>query len=84
MMGSRSPRPTTMGSDALSRLPPVQLRDMREAFQALDRDNDGTVNRDDVADVLSNLGTFAPGILPPGQFSPRITYAVSSQADRVE
>jgi Ca2+-binding EF-hand superfamily protein len=31
---------------------------MREAFQVLDRDNDGNVNRDDVADVLSNLGMF--------------------------
>jgi Ca2+-binding EF-hand superfamily protein len=29
---------------------------MREAFQVLDRDNDGNVDRADVADVLSNLG----------------------------
>lgn len=29
---------------------------MREAFQVLDRDNDGSVNKDDVAEVLTNLG----------------------------
>lgn len=44
-------------NDSLSRLPPAQLREMREAFQVLDRDNDGIVNREDVADVLRNLGT---------------------------
>ncbi|KAJ9212432.1 hypothetical protein DTO166G4_5924 [Paecilomyces variotii] len=43
-------------NDSLSRLPPAQLREMREAFQVLDRDNDGIVNREDVADVLRNLG----------------------------
>lgn len=47
-----------VNNDALSRLPPALLRDMREAFQVLDRDNDGNVNRDDIADVLSNLGTY--------------------------
>lgn len=51
-------RPNLGNTDTLSKLPPAQLRDMREAFQVLDRDNDGSVNRDDVADVLSNLGTF--------------------------
>ncbi|KAL1992544.1 hypothetical protein VTN49DRAFT_4576 [Thermomyces lanuginosus] len=55
-MRPRSPRPMAVNNDALSRLPPALLRDMREAFQVLDRDNDGNVNRDDVADVLSNLG----------------------------
>lgn len=29
---------------------------MREGFQILDRDNDGLVNRDDVVDMLTNLG----------------------------
>jgi len=29
---------------------------MREGYQILDRDNDGMVNRDDVIDMLTNLG----------------------------
>jgi Ca2+-binding EF-hand superfamily protein len=32
------------------------MREIREAFQVLDRDNDGLVNKDDVADVLMNIG----------------------------
>jgi Ca2+-binding EF-hand superfamily protein len=43
-------------SDAAARLAPAQLREIREAFQVLDRDNDGSVNKDDVADVLVNIG----------------------------
>ena len=58
MTGFHSPRQTLVDGDFLARLPPAQLREMREAFQVLDRDNDGSVNRDDVADVLSNLGSF--------------------------
>lgn len=46
-----------LGGDALAKLPPAQVREMREGFQILDRDNDGTVNRDDVVDMLTNLGT---------------------------
>ena len=42
--------------DAASKLPANQVREIREAFQVLDRDNDGLVNKDDVADVLTNLG----------------------------
>jgi Ca2+-binding EF-hand superfamily protein len=61
MMGSKSPRVAPVDNDALSRLPPAQLREMREAFQVLDRDNDGSINRDDVADVLLNLGTSSVG-----------------------
>lgn len=57
-MSARSVRTNAVGSDTLSKLPASQVRDMREAFQVLDRDNDGNVNRDDVADVLSNLGMF--------------------------
>lgn len=59
-MGSHiDERPVSGGPgaiDALSQLTPAQLREMREAFQVLDRDNDGTINRDDVADMLLNLG----------------------------
>ena len=45
-------------SDALSKLPAAQVREMREGFQILDRDNDGLVNREDVVDMLTNLGTL--------------------------
>ena len=45
-----------INNDSLEKLPPAQLREMREAFQALDRDGDGQVNREDVADILLNLG----------------------------
>ncbi|KAK3900909.1 hypothetical protein C8A05DRAFT_45339 [Staphylotrichum tortipilum] len=41
---------------ALSQLQPAQARTMREAFQILDRDSDGVVNREDVADMLNQLG----------------------------
>ena len=43
-------------NDAASKLPAHQAREIREAFQVLDRDNDGKVNKDDVVDVLMNLG----------------------------
>ena len=46
----------TGNNDALSRLAASQVREMREGFQILDRDNDGLVNRDDVVDMLTNLG----------------------------
>lgn len=45
-------------SDAAASLAPAQLREIREAFQVLDRDNDGFVDKDDVADVLSNVGMW--------------------------
>lgn len=47
-----------MNGDALSKLPASQVREMREGFQILDRDNDGLVNRDDVVDMLTNLGNM--------------------------
>ncbi|AEO57435.1 hypothetical protein MYCTH_2303602 [Thermothelomyces thermophilus ATCC 42464] len=54
------PRPTTSNSvghgNALSQLQPSQVRTMREAFQILDRDSDGVVTREDVADMLNQLG----------------------------
>ena len=46
----------TITGDALARLPPAQVREMREGFEILDRDNDGQVNREDVVDVLTSLG----------------------------
>lgn len=43
-------------ANALSSLQPAQLRALRESFQVLDRDHDGVVNADDVANMLSQLG----------------------------
>ncbi|KAK4151773.1 hypothetical protein C8A00DRAFT_16870, partial [Chaetomidium leptoderma] len=58
-----TPRPTapsvasTAGhGNALSQLQPSQVRTMREAFQILDRDSDGIVIREDVVDMLTQLG----------------------------
>lgn len=42
--------------NALSQLQPAQVRTLREGFQILDRDSDGVVNREDVADMLNQLG----------------------------
>ncbi|KAG6022681.1 hypothetical protein E4U41_002207 [Claviceps citrina] len=42
--------------NAISQLQPAQVRTLRDGFQILDRDCDGVVNRDDVADMLSQLG----------------------------
>ena len=52
------PLSNTMAShgNALSKLQPSQVRTLREGFQILDRDSDGVVNRDDVADMLNQLG----------------------------
>lgn len=52
----KTPERSPKNNDLLSKIPPAQLREMREAFQVLDRDNDGQVNREDVADALNNLG----------------------------
>lgn len=42
--------------NALSQLQSAQVRTLRDGFQILDRDCDGVVNRDDVADMLNQLG----------------------------
>ncbi len=44
--------------DALAKLPPAQVKEMREGFQILDRDSDGQVTRDDVVEMLTNLGSY--------------------------
>ncbi|KAF2659339.1 hypothetical protein K491DRAFT_623353 [Lophiostoma macrostomum CBS 122681] len=51
--------PRTASSDALSRIPPPLLHSMRESFSVLDRDNSGSVNAADVAEMLSQLGLSA-------------------------
>ena len=58
ILGNRSLGTTVTNADASSKLPAYQVREIREAFQVLDRDNDGLVNKDDVADVLGNLGEW--------------------------
>jgi Ca2+-binding EF-hand superfamily protein len=50
-------------NNALSKLQPAQIRELREGFQILDRDNDGQVGRDDVADMLTQLGAFSASIV---------------------
>ncbi|KAG6051710.1 hypothetical protein E4U39_007760 [Claviceps sp. Clav50 group G5] len=47
-------------SNALSQLQPAQVRTLRDGFQILDRDCDGVVNREDVADMLSQLSSMGP------------------------
>lgn len=44
---------------AISKLNPIQLREMRDAFQVLDRDHDGQVDPEDIAVMLSSLGLDA-------------------------
>ncbi|KAK4165447.1 hypothetical protein QBC43DRAFT_316033 [Cladorrhinum sp. PSN259] len=48
-------QPVGHGS-SMAQLQPSQLRTLREGFQILDRDSDGVVNREDVADMLNQLG----------------------------
>ena len=43
-------------TDTLSKVDAAQVRDLREAFQLLDRDGDGIVGRDDVTVTLNDLG----------------------------
>lgn len=43
-------------NNALSKLQPAQVRELREGFQILDRDSDGQLGREDVADMLTQLG----------------------------
>jgi Ca2+-binding EF-hand superfamily protein len=45
-----------VNGNALSQLQPTQVRTLREGFEILDRDSDGVVNREDVADMLNQLG----------------------------
>jgi len=43
-------------NNALSKLQHAQVRELREGFQILDRDNDGQIGREDVTDMLTQLG----------------------------
>lgn len=54
---SRSAASQPLGSgNALSQLHSAQVRTLRDGFQILDRDCDGVVNREDVTDMLGQLG----------------------------
>ncbi|RDW71137.1 hypothetical protein BP6252_07700 [Coleophoma cylindrospora] len=53
--GSRA-APSASDMNALGKLQPAQVRELREGFQVLDRDSDGQVGREDVADMLNQLG----------------------------
>lgn len=58
-MSTSTARPA---ADTLGKVNAAQMRELREAFQLLDRDGDGVVGREDVVDMLSNLGT-APRVM---------------------
>jgi len=51
-------------NNAMTKLQPAQVRELREGFQVLDRDSDGQVGREDIADMLTQLGLY-PRILTP-------------------
>ncbi|KAK6842294.1 hypothetical protein PG995_001328 [Apiospora arundinis] len=55
-IGRAQPTPRTTHGNALSQLQPAQVRTLRDGFQILDRDSDGVVNREDIADMLTQLG----------------------------
>ncbi|KAF7897244.1 hypothetical protein EAF00_005472 [Botryotinia globosa] len=56
--------------NALSKLSNAQVREMREGFQILDRDSDGQVGREDVADMLTQLGLSSNASELAGYFPP--------------
>jgi len=63
-VGLRSPvaiKSMPAAGNAVSQLPVSQVRTLREGFQILDRDSDGVANRDDVADMLTQLGKNTSG-----------------------
>jgi len=52
----------TCDIDALAKLNQAQVRELREAFQVLDRNSDGVIGRDDVVDMLNQLGVYLMAI----------------------
>ncbi|KAI0380935.1 EF-hand [Hypomontagnella monticulosa] len=66
---TQPPLQSAAQGNALSQLQPAQLRILRDGFQILDRDSDGIVNREDVADMLNQLGLPA-GPSDVSQFFP--------------
>ncbi|KAG0161467.1 hypothetical protein PDIDSM_9001 [Penicillium digitatum] len=71
ILGIRTGVFTAPAGDAAGNLSAQQVREIREAFQVLDRDNDGLVDKDDVIDVLTTLGQDSSSstlsrFFPPG------------------
>jgi hypothetical protein len=58
--GMLTARTTMTDTNALSKLHPAQIRELREVFSVLDRDSDGQLGREDVADMLTQLGMLLP------------------------
>lgn len=52
------------GGDAMSKLSAAQVRELREGYQLLDRGGEGQVGREDVVDMLKNLGVSSLSIYP--------------------
>ncbi|KAI2642658.1 EF-hand [Xylaria nigripes] len=78
-VATTSPQPIGHSSNALSQLLPAQVRVLRDSFQIMDRDSDGIVSREDVIDMLTQLGLSAKPsdisqFFPPGS-SPNLTLA---------
>ncbi|TVY86737.1 Myosin regulatory light chain, partial [Lachnellula willkommii] len=57
--GMLTNRAAANDGNALAKLQPAQVRELRGGFQILDRDSDGQVGREDVADMLTQLGLSA-------------------------
>lgn len=58
------------GNDALSKLPPVLLHNLRESFSVLDSESNGSINAASVAETLRSLGLQENNLsqfFPPGQ-----------------
>ncbi|POS82361.1 hypothetical protein EPUL_006131 [Erysiphe pulchra] len=68
---------STMERNTLSKLQPAQVRELREAFQILDRDSDGHVGREDVADMLAQLGLSADSSNISTFFPPQAGQAIT-------
>ncbi|KAI9166641.1 Myosin regulatory light chain 1 [Paramyrothecium foliicola] len=79
---SRTPTSKSLGNgNALSRLQPAQVRTLRDGFQILDRDCDGVVNREDVADMLNQL---APQTVALAAFLNSLADALSALSPSAE
>lgn len=78
MLGAASPSSRGQGgarvvdNNAISKLAPAQVRELREGFQTLDRDSDGQVGREDVAEMLTQLGKAVNFVCRPSILSPAV------------
>ncbi|OWP03415.1 hypothetical protein B2J93_7433 [Marssonina coronariae] len=70
----------TGDNNALSKLQPAQVRELREGFQVLDRDSDGQIGREDIADMLTQLGLSANSSDITAFFPPSTSQTISLPA----